>query len=65
MTNTPQGSALREQAETSLLACLKLYMWPFDGRYEDLPRGHVAANLFRDFMAGLIVAEDASPVPAA
>jgi MFS superfamily sulfate permease-like transporter len=37
-------------------------MNPIDGRYEDLTRGKVALNVFRDFTAGLIVAMVAIPL---
>lgn len=62
MQSTHPGSDLQQQAETSLVARLKFYMWPFDGRYEDLTRGNWQLNLFRDFMAGLIVAMVAIPL---
>src|SRR5262245_22720489 len=39
---------------------LKLYLNPFDGRFEDLARGRWYLNVFRDFTAGLIVAMVAS-----
>lgn len=41
---------------------LKLFLNPFDGRYEDLRRGNVVLNVTRDFMAGLIVAMVAIPL---
>lgn len=62
MSSNPQALAMREQADQSLLARLKFYMWPFDGRYEDLPKGNLGLNIFRDFMAGLIVAMVAIPL---
>jgi len=39
-----------------LLARLKYFINPIDGRYEDLKKGNIAANVLRDFTAGLIVA---------
>ena len=53
---------LREQAEHSLAARLKFYLSPIDGRFEDLTKGNWKANVFRDFMAGLIVAMVAIPL---
>lgn len=41
---------------------LKYYLNPFDGRYEDLFKGNVRLNVFRDFTAGLIVAMVAIPL---
>src|SRR3954465_1474033 len=41
---------------------LKSYLDPFDGRFEDLRKGNLAANVFRDFTAGLIVAMVAIPL---
>src|SRR5687767_814366 len=42
---------------------LRLFFTPFkDGRYEDLLRGNVALNVFRDLTAGLIVAMVAIPL---
>jgi MFS superfamily sulfate permease-like transporter len=37
-------------------------MSPVDGRYEDLKKGNLWANVFRDFTAGLIVAMVAIPL---
>ena len=48
--------------ELGLLARLKFYVNPFDGRYEDLYKGNVALNVLRDFTAGLIVAMVAIPL---
>jgi SulP family sulfate permease len=46
-----------------LLDTLKLYMNPFgDGRYEDLPKGNLKLNIFKDLTAGLIVAMVAIPL---
>ena len=41
---------------------LKLFLNPFDGRYEDLKNGSWYKNVFRDFTAGLIVAMVAIPL---
>ena len=38
------------------------FLTPIDGRYEDLKKGNVAANVLRDFTAGLIVAMVAIPL---
>lgn len=46
----------------SLLSRLKYFLNPFDGRYEDLAKGNWKLNVFRDFMAGLIVAMVAIPL---
>ncbi len=35
---------------------------PFDKRYEDLKKGNLAANIFTDLMAGLVVAMVAIPL---
>lgn len=41
---------------------LKLFLNPFDGRFEDLRKGNPVLNVMRDFMAGLIVAMVAIPL---
>src|SRR5215207_8838782 len=41
---------------------LKLFVNPVDGRFEDLWKGVWYKNVFRDFMAGLIVAMVAIPL---
>jgi len=41
---------------------LRYFINPVDGRYEDLRRGDWKINVFRDFMAGLIVAMVAIPL---
>jgi MFS superfamily sulfate permease-like transporter len=46
----------------TLFERLKLFLNPFDGRYEDLTKGNLAANITRDLMAGLIVAMVAIPL---
>jgi len=45
-----------------LLETLKLYLNPFDGRYEDLRKGNIWLNVMREFTAGLIVAMVAIPM---
>jgi sulfate permease, SulP family len=41
---------------------LLYYVTPFDARYEDLFKGNLKLNIFRDIMAGLIVAMVAIPL---
>ena len=48
--------------EAPLLARLRFYCTPLDGRFEDLFRGDWRLNVFRDFAAGLIVAMVAIPL---
>src|ERR1051325_11370514 len=48
--------------QVPLLQRLKYFVNPIDGRYEDLKKGNVAANVLRDFTAGLIVAMVAIPL---
>ena len=48
--------------EGTLRQRLAYYCWPFDARYEDLAQGAWYMNVFRDFMAGLIVAMVAIPL---
>lgn len=46
-----------------LLGTLKLYLNPFsDGRFEDLSKGNLKVNIFKDLTAGLIVAMVAIPL---
>jgi MFS superfamily sulfate permease-like transporter len=45
-----------------LVARLRYYVNPLDGRYEDLFKGNVKLNVLRDFTAGLIVAAVAIPL---
>lgn len=45
-----------------LLKRLKYYFNPVDGRYEDLLRGNVVLNVFRDFTSGIVVALIAIPL---
>lgn len=53
---------MKNTQSESLLATLKAFFNPFDGRYEDLTKGNVAANIFKDLTAGLIVAMVAIPL---
>ena len=46
----------------SILARLKLYLNPNDGRYEDLSKGNLTMNITKDLIAGLIVAMVAIPL---
>lgn len=46
----------------NILETLKLYINPFDGRYEDLKKGNIWLNITREFTAGLIVAMVAIPM---
>lgn len=48
--------------EAPLAARLRYFLWPIDGRFEDLRKGDWRLNLFRDFTAGLIVAAVAIPL---
>lgn len=48
--------------DVPLLRRLLYFINPFDSRYEDLVRGNIALNVFRDFTAGLIVAMVAIPL---
>ncbi len=41
---------------------LKYFLNPFDGRYEDLKKGNLLQNIFKDLMAGLVVAMVAIPL---
>lgn len=45
-----------------LLKRLKYYLTPIDGRYEDLLRGNVVLNVFRDLTSGIVVALIAIPL---
>lgn len=46
----------------SPLETLRFFLNPFDGRYEDLVKGNVKLNVFKDLTAGLIVAMIAIPL---
>jgi len=41
---------------------LRLYLNPFDGRYEDLKKGNWKLNVVRDLTSGLVVAMVAIPL---
>lgn len=41
---------------------IRFYLTPIDGRYEDLTKGNVTRNIFKDLTAGLIVAMVAIPL---
>jgi len=41
---------------------IRFFLTPVDGRYEDLVKGNVARNVFKDLTAGLIVAMVAIPL---
>ena len=49
-TAAPQPR-VNDHDNVPLLARLKYYLNPFDGRYEDLTRGNRGLNIFRDFTA--------------
>ena len=56
---TPEKQTLTPDG---LLSRILYFLSPIDGRYEDLTKGNIAANVFRDFTAGLIVAMVAIPL---
>ena len=60
----PTGAPRRADvpSERSFSGRLRHYLWPIDGRYEDLLKPPVALNVLRDFTAGLIVAMVAIPL---
>ena len=60
--NAPVGLAALGKDEAGLVARLKYFINPIDGRYEDLRRGNLALNVGRDFAAGLVVAMVAIPL---
>jgi sulfate permease, SulP family len=61
--STPTPQLRSKPAEETLGQRLKLFMNPFDGRYEDLFKGgDWRLKVFRDFTAGLIVAMVAIPL---
>ena len=59
---TLQPANFPEPDKTHLLGRLLYYLNPFDGRYDDLPKGNWKLNVLRDFTAGLIVAMVAIPM---
>lgn len=48
--------------EETLVGRLRYFITPFDGRYEDLVKGNLTANIIKDLTAGLIVAMVAIPM---
>ncbi len=46
----------------TILQRLKFFLNPNDGRYEDLKKGSLTKNIFKDLTAGLIVAAVAIPL---
>lgn len=62
MNDALHAPALGDPSAGSLWDRLKFFMTPLDGRYEDLAKGNWKLNVFRDFMAGLIVAMVAIPL---
>jgi len=61
LNNVPQAQPATPD-EQGVWARLLFFMNPIDGRYEDLKKGNLKLNLFRDFMAGLIVTMVAIPL---
>lgn len=49
-------------SEETLVGRLRYFITPFDGRYEDLTKGNLTANIIKDLTAGLIVAMVAIPM---
>lgn len=62
LRNTSAPARPSAPDEQGLAGRLRYFLWPLDGRYEDLFKGNLKLNLFRDFMAGLIVAMVAIPL---
>lgn len=54
--------AKQYEENAGLLATLKFYLNPNDGRYEDLKKGNLGRNIFKDLAAGLVVAMVAIPL---
>jgi len=48
--------------QDSTLKRIRFFLTPIDGRYEDLVKGSIAKNVFKDLTAGLIVAMVAIPL---
>ena len=48
--------------QDTTLKRIRFFLTPIDGRYEDLVKGNVARNVFKDLTAGLIVAMVAIPL---
>lgn len=57
-----EAAAAQHPALPTVASRLRYFLWPMDGRYEDLFRGSLARNVMRDFMAGLIVSMVAIPL---
>jgi sulfate permease, SulP family len=50
------------QTNQTIIQRLKFFLTPNDGRYEDLKKGSLTRNIFKDLTAGLIVAAVAIPL---
>ena len=50
------------ETKQTILQRLKFFLNPNDGRYEDLNKGNLTKNIFKDLTAGLIVAAVAIPL---
>src|SRR6188474_1700366 len=50
------------ETKQTILQRLKFFLNPNDGRYEDLSKGNLTKNIFKDLTAGLIVALVAIPL---
>src|SRR6478609_6583063 len=50
------------ETKQTILKRLKFFLNPNDGRYEDLTKGNLTKNIFKDLTAGLIVAAVAIPL---
>src|SRR6478736_8587390 len=50
------------ETKQTILQRLKFFLNPNDGRYEDLTKGNLTKNIFKDLTAGLIVAAVAIPL---
>src|SRR6187399_3203822 len=50
------------ETKQTILQRLKFFLNPNDGRYEDLSKGNLTKNIFKDLTAGLIVAAVAIPL---
>ena len=59
---TRDADRTRSASDAGFFARLRYFLWPIDGRYEDLGRGKWYLNVFRDFTAGLVVAMVAIPL---
>jgi MFS superfamily sulfate permease-like transporter len=59
---TRDADRTRSSSDVGFFARLLYFLWPIDGRYEDLRRGTWYLNVFRDFTAGLVVAMVAIPL---